>query len=359
MKKYTYIIVAIVSLVSTGCFDEYDGTVEIATPWAHFELGSISAGEDIGTAVTGTLFLSGPPPVEDVVVPFLITTEDELVEGTDYIQPNTSFTVPAGQNRITVNLLDGIVNDDTPTGNRSLTITLQDSDVVLGGLPGPNRESGSITISIGEDDFTQLAFTSFEEPVGLDVDYQDTGDPAISRELQNNPGQAPVQFTSTGGELGFRTFYTSTGGEGSTDGDDLGVTTKTSLVGTYADGVQGYYADDTDGVIDVVFDEVDISGATVLQFRFQYLLNSTGWETEDIITATLEAGDGSTLTVLSLDGDIIDDTGLDPDPHIWHQVVIDASELIAGGTVQLTLRVQTNSGNEEVYFDDIVFEGIL
>ncbi len=239
------------------------------------------------------------------------------------------------------------------------------------GIDGPKTDDlilsssglSDVIISLtGEEGLGVIAYTSFEEPEGLDIDYVDTGDPAINRTLQNNMGEAPVQYAG-GDELGFNTIYIFTGGQGATDGDDLGVTTKSSIVGDtpeggYTDGVQGYYADDTDGIIQIVFQEVDITGLTTLRVRMDYLFNDTTWEIDDIIKATLLTQEGVPLTLLSLTGEDIENLGLDPEPHIWNNLDVDVSSL-AGTTasVQLVIEVQTESGAEEVYFDNIRFLG--
>ena len=68
------------------------------------------------------------------------------------------------------------------------------------------------------DQSTVLAYTSFEEGASGDQ-YVDTGDAAADHALANNPGQSDVNFTSTGGEMGFSSYYYSTGSNGLTDGD--------------------------------------------------------------------------------------------------------------------------------------------
>ncbi|MEO9870685.1 hypothetical protein [Ekhidna sp.] len=238
------------------------------------------------------------------------------------------------------------------------------------GLDG--LKTGTITLSSagaidqvidleGNEGLSLIAFTSFEEPVGLDEDYVDTGDAAVSRILENNDGQAPVRFTSTGGELGFVTVYQSTGGEGSTDGDDLGVTTKTSIVGTttqggYTDGVQGYYVDDTDGIIRLVFEPVDVSSLSILRLSLDYLFNDTSWEPEDYISVVIETAEGLETEVLNLNGDDIETGGLDPEPHVWNTLDVDISGQL-GNTVRLKIEISTDSAAEEVYFDNIQFFG--
>ena len=215
----------------------------------------------------------------------------------------------------------------------------------------------------GEEGLSLIAFTSFEEPTGLDVDYTDTGDSTVTRILENNDGEAPVRHTSTGGELGFVTIYKPTGGLGATDGDDLGVTTKVSIVedtaeGGYTDGVQGYYADDTDGIIQIVFDPIDVSTLSILRVSLDYLFNDSSWEPEDYISVVVETGEGFEMEVLNLDGDDIEGGNLDEDTPLrtWYSLDADISNL-TGGTVRLKIEVSTDSGAEEVYFDNIQFFG--
>lgn len=213
-----------------------------------------------------------------------------------------------------------------------------------------------------------VAFSSFEEPQGIDVDYRDTGDPAVDRYLVNNPGQAPIEYISTGSELGFRTFYKSTGSNGLTDGDDVGVTTKTSIVGDsaeggYADGVQGYYMDDTDGILIIEMEDAMIPADTytVLTLEMNYLFNDTGWEDSDYLKISVVAtSTGETMTLLNLDGDDIDGVNgddLDPEPHVWHKLSKDISAFRDLGGIQLLIEFKSNSSSEEVYFDNIKFIG--
>ncbi|MCG8389144.1 MAG: hypothetical protein MJA30_26550 [Cytophagales bacterium] len=199
-----------------------------------------------------------------------------------------------------------------------------------------------------------IAFTSFEEPAGLDNDYFDLGSPDDNKELVNNIDQAPVQFTSVGGEIGFRTFYVSTGSVGATDGDDLGVTTKTSIVDSYPDGTQGYYFDDTDGLITVVFDQVDASSLLALKISLDYFINPTDYEPDDYFEIIVESGDGVPALVRRFTGVTIESD--DIEEGIWKNVVLDVTSLIDDVAV-LKITVKTDSGAEEIYFDNIRFFG--
>lgn len=205
-----------------------------------------------------------------------------------------------------------------------------------------------------EYDYQLIAYTSFEEPQGYDVDYVDTGDPSVDHELVNNPGQAPVQYTSVGGELGFRTFYISTGGIGATDGDDLGVTTKTSIVGEHLDGVQSYYADDTDGIIRLVLDPIDVSNLSQLKISLGYLMNY-GFDPDDFIKIYVENED-TRLYLLNVNGTDIVAQGLDDQK--WRIIEANLNALIGPKPINIVFEVETDSSSEEVYFDDIKVFGV-
>lgn len=205
-----------------------------------------------------------------------------------------------------------------------------------------------------EYDYQLIAYTSFEEPQGYDVDYVDTGDANVDHELVNNPGQAPVQYTSVGGELGFRTFYISTGGVGATDGDDLGVTTKTSIVGRHLDGVQSYYADDTDGIIKLILDPIDVSNLSQLKISLGYLFN-TGFDPDDFIKIYVENED-TRIYLLNVNGPDIVAQGTDDQK--WHLINAELNVLIGPKPINIIFEVETNSNSEEVYFDDIKVFGV-
>lgn len=229
-----------------------------------------------------------------------------------------------------------------------------DNGVLTGDIS--HSSSGAVTqdLTISSVALEVIAGTSFEEPAGLDVDYTDTGDPDLNRELINNVDEAPIQFSSVGGEIGFRTFYVSTGGVGATDGDDLGVTTKTSIVGTFSDGVQGYYADDTDGIMSIVFDPVDASTFSALKISVDYLFNPTDYEEDDYFELIVESGSGVPVAIYTVSGADIEEQGLDD--GIWKNIVLDVTSLVEDEAI-LKIQISTDSNAEEIYIDNIQFQG--
>ena len=133
-----------------------------------------------------------------------------------------------------------------------------------------------------ECEIGNLLYTSFEEPLTGGI-YTDTGDPLTDHQLFNNEGQASVEWTASGAEMGFTSWYYNTrDGVGLTDGDYVGVTNYTGGgVGEYPDGIQGYELSDCDGMMLVQFDTATASGDW--NVSLDIFIGSTGWEAEDLI----------------------------------------------------------------------------
>ncbi|MDP7008315.1 MAG: hypothetical protein QGI78_01955 [Phycisphaerales bacterium] len=193
-----------------------------------------------------------------------------------------------------------------------------------------------------------LLYTSFEEPLTGEK-YFDTGDAAVDHQLVNNAGQAMVEWAAAGAEMGFTAWYVNTRNDvGLTDGDYVGVTNYTGGgVGSYPDGVQGYQLSDTDGLMRVDFDTATGSGSWNLSLDL--FVASTGWEADDAIVIDLVVDGGAVLTILDTNGQDIDDLGIEGGWLNWLQDLT--------GYTEATLRVSldSNSGSEAIYMDNIVF----
>lgn len=195
---------------------------------------------------------------------------------------------------------------------------------------------------------TELAATSFEEP-GVGGQYVDTGDPATDHPLLNNAGEAPVNYTSVGGELGFSSYYYNTrNGVGLTDGDYVGVTDFTGDVGSYPDGAQGFQVSDADGKMTVSLDEVDLATAVAPSVSASYFLVETGWESDDVFRVWVSVNSGE-LDLINTAGSDIDDLGIE---GVWQTVSLD---LTGHPTATLHFELDSNASSEAVYLDDIKF----
>jgi len=196
-----------------------------------------------------------------------------------------------------------------------------------------------------------VAYTSFEEPA-TGGKYTDTLGDSTDHALINNDGEASVNFTSVGGEMGFQSWYFNTLNDvGLTDGDFVGVTNFTSDVGSFTDGTQGFQLSDTDGLMRVSFDTVWVAEYGDLTVSVDYFIKSTGWETSDYFRIWALLNGTDTLDIFNTNGLDINDLGIE---GAWQT----ATGYITGDNQYMVLNVelQSNSGSEAVYFDNIHFD---
>jgi 2',3'-cyclic-nucleotide 2'-phosphodiesterase (5'-nucleotidase family) len=198
---------------------------------------------------------------------------------------------------------------------------------------------------------TLIAYTSFEEP-GTGGRYTDTLGSATSHTLINNAGEAPVNYTAAGAELGFSSYYTSTGGEGLTDGDYVGVTTYTPVSdGSFTDGSQGFEMQDTDGIMTTTLDAVDITGYTTVTVSADLFIKADSWEATDVIRIWVTVDGGAEIDLINTAGSDIDDLGIEGS---WRLVSADLSD---NTTATLHISLEANAANETIWVDNIRFEG--
>lgn len=223
--------------------------------------------------------------------------------------------------------------------------------------------------------------TGFEECFGGTSDYTDP-DFSTTHQLPDNANPQPtVNHTYSGGELGFTTTFTPsrTGTPGTTglsDGDAVGVlsnayTISSTDVASWNSG-NAYVIEDSDGMITVTFDVVDLSGTTNPHFQMDLWVDQTTYESSngsnDRVYIRLEIdGGASTVDVLDSDGGGSGGGGgvdLD-DVYIYPGTGTDIVEVITpidvdlsahvGSTVQLIIEGDFDSGSEKIIFDNIQF----
>lgn len=232
---------------------------------------------------------------------------------------------------------------------------------------------------VGVTAMAQLAGTSFEEPGVFSVQYVDTGDPNVAHDLIDNADQPFVNWTSTGGEMGFNARYTpyDTPDVGLTDGDFVGVTTfaPSGDVG-YTDGDQGFQISDTDGNFILEFDEVDLTGASSPSVSIDFALSINGDGTngnyEGDGTVNESGSDRVRIYVKDLTNnteiDLFNSTGSDLDDLVptdsgtgnfivaWQE---GTANLQPNTTVQLVVEVRVNAGSEVLFLDNVRFQDAL
>ncbi len=221
-------------------------------------------------------------------------------------------------------------------------------------------------ILISAASFAQVASTSFEEPEAIGGKYTDLDDPTTAHPLADNAAEPIVNFTSTGGEMGFSASYApyDEPGDGLSDGDFVGVTTFTPTGSDpYPDGEKGYQISDVDGNYILEFDEI-VSSSTGPSFSLNYFIADTGYEGDGTENATgsdririyvKDLTNDTEHDILNSTGTNIEDLGLQ---GAWQSG--NTTDLSGdGSTFQLVIEVRCNSSNEAFFFDNIQFEGSL
>jgi len=228
---------------------------------------------------------------------------------------------------------------------------------------------GAILISCAS--YAQEIFTSFEEPEVFPGNYTDTGDPNVAHDLVNNTSEPLVDFTATGGELGFNARYVpyDTPGVGLTDGDAVGVTDDPPT-GTdpYTNGVQGYQISDVDGNFILEFDP--ILSSKIVFFYIDLFVSETGYEGDGTVNES--GSDRLHIYVREITGngifDIVNTTGTNindvliagvPIEGRWFNVGIGLDDFDPGTLFQLVIEVRCNSSAEAFFFDNFTFGGVF
>jgi hypothetical protein len=196
-----------------------------------------------------------------------------------------------------------------------------------------------------------IAFTSFEEALSGEK-YTDTLG-TDSHALINNPAQSDVNYDAgpEGAELGFSSYYTSTGGVGLTDGDFVGVTNYTGTVGSYTDGTQGFQMSDTDGIMTTTLQTVDLTGFADTRVSLDVFFNADSYESSDRARIWLTVDGGTEIDLLNTAGSDIDSLGIE---DMWFSLT---QSLESYTTATLAFELEANAAGEQMFVDNIVFSG--
>ena len=363
-KIYTLLLLILIS--TSSCFDNVEFNIPESQFWIAFDgSNTLNVSESNTDAVMATVNYSGTALSQPLTINYTISFPDAgaAAENVDFTLPaeSGSVTIPAGEFQAEFVLLASIINDEIAKGTRSVTFTLQSTNNLSLGEPDA-PESTSFTINILEDDFTEIAFSSFEEPTTFGTTSYSA--PA-GNDLPNNDGQPPVDYVSTGVELGFNTSYIVPGGEDSSV--DMGVWNEAdfTLDGNpfdFPDGAQAYASSDSDGLLEIEFDEVAISsGASTLLIELNIYFTDASWETDDEFDIFYRTEDGDELVIsLRADGngemtDSPDGTGNLIEGQ-WVKLTGEISNIKTG---KIAVQIGQNSGSELLFIDRIALKGIL
>lgn len=344
----------------TAC-DEDPTNATLDSVASGFVVTSSSTTED-GSAISITVGTeAGAPAAGTIVLDISETNATSANYTTSPAASNGQITLSFAEGDNSASFTVTPVNDDDADGNKILTFTLSS---VTGGIVLGNTTL-SHTVTITEDDliYETAAYTSFEEPE-KGGKYIDTFDEGTDHDLINNTGEASVDFTSVGGEMGFDAYYFNTqNGTGLVDdfgsgptGDFVGVSDFTGTVGSFTDGTTGYSFDDIDGKMVVTFDEIDFSNYLTGSISMDIFFASTGWESEDLVRAYIIV-DGSEIDLVNTSGIDIDDLVDADNVSVEDKWTSYSADFAGGSTVTLVVEVENNSGSEDVYLDNVVITG--
>jgi hypothetical protein len=199
-----------------------------------------------------------------------------------------------------------------------------------------------------------VAHTSFEEPgVFPGTQYVDTLDPMTDHALLDNVDEPWVNYTASGGELGFFSWYYNTRDDvGLSDGDFVGVTDYLGDVGAYTDGLQGFEISDSDGLMTTTLDAVALNPGLSPEVALDLFVVDTGWESDDRIRIWLEVDGKAEIDLLNTSGQDIDDLGIEGS---WMTY---SADLSGYSTATLMFELDSNSGSEAIYIDYVRFSEI-
>ncbi|WP_425072298.1 ExeM/NucH family extracellular endonuclease [Sagittula sp. S175] len=168
-------------------------------------------------------------------------------------------------------------------------------------------------------------------------------------EVPNIPGLASVDSTAaSAGLLGYDLTWVNTRGDvGLSDGDYIGVQSFTGDVGSFSDGVQGYELSDSDGLLRLSFDAMDLTAIGELTFSIDAFLNSTGYESDDLLKIYIATDQGD-VTLIDTTGQDIDDLGIE---GTWMTLAATVGADV--NTAQLIVEFDSNAASEALYVDNI------
>jgi len=335
--------------------------------WVSFTSSNLSTVESSPNVLIAQVGLSASSQNTDVPITYSVSSPD-AEEGIDYTLPADfgSAVIAAGEHFVEIELAT-LINDDIVEGDKTLIFTLESAGSFNIGLPG-TQTGNSFTLIIKEDDFSLIAYTSFEEPFG-GTGYTDLVTNDVDHDLVNNPGDASVDFVSTGGELGFNATFISTRVFTAPNGladEAIGVLNAPNLASSFTDGVKGYSFSDTDGIFRVTFDAVDLSGFTTQVFvSLDLYLNDTGYEiTTSPVTGDPEADNlsiyaivdgGEKVDMIDLIAEGVTNEINDFNKGEWQELTLD---LTGFSTAQLVIDVDVSSNTEGASIDNIQFLGL-
>jgi hypothetical protein len=129
-----------------------------------------------------------------------------------------------------------------------------------------------------------------------------------------------------------------------------------------SDGTEhNFQFNDTDGAVVLNFEAVDVSGFTDRKLRLNYWINDIGFESNDAFTISISNG-GLGIVLLGFGETELEANGAtdESDPASWNALEVDLDAVLASSGLDptnliLSIAVDVNSPDENIFVDDIVF----
>ncbi|WP_422107397.1 hypothetical protein [Winogradskyella sp.] len=367
MNKLKYIAALFVLTLAMGCdTNEPDSILPSSFDYIAFENTQITTNEANAETVVTNLILSSSNLSQDRTFQYTLTFpegEQPAVEGVDFSLPSNfgTITMPAGESRIEVALLQ-VINNDVSSGSRYVSFTLQEVDGFLGGEP--DDRTYTTVVRIDEDDLFEFGYTSFEEVPTFDVyerypkPFEDTDPLPNIQDSDPNAMNPYVTWTNTTNELGFTAAYTNSADD-DIQNEEIGVynntVASTEFPTTFIDGNQAYVTSDLDGLLTLTFDEVvgltpNVQNAII---EIKVYFEVTSWESTDGIAVYFETEDGLGDPIISIFDDDVEDA-----EGVWQelQVPIPEDRLQTG---RLIVTMFNGASTEAIFLDYLSIKGIL
>lgn len=310
-----------------------------------YSLTLIHEGTEINDFIVITSFPASLEIKVSDVISALGLTNDDVKSNTEFEFVATVVTPTGTFNGLTPSYVNG-ENTGGDTASRLKSTTVRDAVV--------------FEISFFTPPGKTIKGTSFEEVAVGDENatYTRNGSANEDGDLINGANPPFVDFTSTGGEIGFDSEFVGVPGISSSSlgftSERIGVTTALEDVDPFPDGTQAFHIEDPDGAIRITFDTVNVpAGVEDSGISFQYFLRTTSWETLDGIKAYANITTDTGSEVIEL-LDALDDDAEDVE-GVWNTA--NSGFLKGVRSYQLVIDLQSGHDTEDIYIDNvIVFE---
>lgn len=207
----------------------------------------------------------------------------------------------------------------------------------------------------------ELFIANFEQQSVHNSLYYDLEDPSVAHVLTNNPNEPILNFRGQDNNLGYTAFYVpyDDPSTGLSDGDHVGITDDTAIIGAWSEGNQGYILSDIDGNFILNFSEVLLNQWAETTVSCSLFIRESTYEgdgtqnasnSDRIAIYVIDPSDGSKVDLIDTAGNDIDDLDIE---GRWLRLTAQISGFNRG---QLVVEARNNASNEAFYIDDIRFE---